>query len=216
MSHVPTRSVVFSAALALSAAAEPPRLQVTPPERLGTAPSGLGLAVGEVAPSTVLEEVGGAQRSLGSLYAKGPTLLVFYRGGWCPFCNLQLHELTQLAPALEKRGVQVVAISVDLPSVEAKTRAQHGVPFVLLSDPKLRAHAAFHVVHVAAEAERQALAGFGIELAKFSGETHHSFAVPSIFLVDKHGIIRFAHVDEDFKTRPSGKQLLDVVARLIP
>lgn len=76
-------------------------------------------------------------------------------------------------------------------------------------------HEAFHVTHRAGEAEQHVLAGFGIDLSRFSGATHASFAVPSIFLVDGKGVVRFAHVDEDFKTRPSPAQLLAVSTRAL-
>jgi peroxiredoxin len=171
--------------------------------------------VGSKAPTLTLDSVAGGQQSLAELYAQGPVFVVFYRGGWCPFCNLQMHNLSQAVPEFDKIGVKLVAISVDLPTEEAKTQAKHGIPFPMLSDPKLKAHQAFHVVHVAPEPEQKALAGFGIDLTTYSGETHKSFAVPSLFLVDKHGVIRFVHVDEDYKTRPSVKQMLAVVAKAL-
>jgi peroxiredoxin len=190
----------------------PPALTETPADKLGTVPAGLGLKVGDKAPTLSLDSVTGGQQSLGDLYAQGPTFVVFYRGGWCPFCNLQIHELSNAAPEFAKRGLRLVAISVDVPTQEAMTQAKHGVPFPMLSDPKLKAHQAFHVVHTAGEGEQKVLAGFGIDLQKFSGETHKSFAVPSMFLVDKQGVVRWEHADEDFKTRPTAKQMLAVAA----
>jgi peroxiredoxin len=199
-------------------AATPPApvLAETPDGKLGTAPDGLGVPVGSPAPNVTLDSVSGGQQSLGALYTKGPTYIVFYRGGWCPFCNLQIHELSKSAPEFQKRGIQLVAISVDKPTEEAKTQAKHGTPFAILSDPKLKALQAFHVVHMAGEEEQKALAGFGIDVTAYSGENHKSFSVPSIFLVDKKGIVRFEHVDEDFKTRPSVAQMLSVADRIFP
>jgi peroxiredoxin len=187
----------------------------TPDGKLGTVPAGMGLKVGDKAPSLTLDSVTGGQQSLAELYMQGATFIVFYRGGWCPFCNLQIHNLSQAKADFDKIGVRLVAISVDTPTQEAKTQAKHGVPFPMLSDPKLKAHQAFHVVHVAPEAEQKALAGFGIDLSAYSGESHKSFATPSIFLVDKQGVIRFVHVDEDYKTRPSVKQMLAVAEKAL-
>ena len=136
--------------------------------------------------------------------------MVFYRGGWCPFCNLQLHELTVAKSDFDKRSIRLVAISVDQPDQEAKTQAKNGVPFPMLSDSTLVAHKAFHVVHVPDEKEAKALSGYGINLESYSGQKHHSFAVPAIFLVDKSGVVRWQHVDADYKTRPSARQVLDV------
>lgn len=140
-------------------------------------------------------------------------MLMQFRGRDAPigWGNLQLHELAASKADFDKKGVRLVAISVDKPDEEARTQAKNGVPFPMLSDSGLTVHKAFNVVHVPSEGEANALAGYGVDLEKHSGEKHHSFAVPAVFLVDRSGVVRFAHVDEDFKTRPSPKQLLEVV-----
>ena len=191
-----------------------PTLGETPDAKLGTAPSGFGIAVGQKAPDATLDDLTGKKQKLSDLYKAGPTLVVFYRGGWCPFCNLQLHDLAAAKADFEKRGIHLVAISVDKPSEEAKTQAKDGVPFPMLSDSKLVAHKAFKVVHATSADEQKKMASFGVDLGAYSGEAHKSFAIPSVFLVDKGGVIRFAHVDEDYKTRPSAKQLLGVADKL--
>lgn len=200
-----------------AAAPEPPKreLAATPDDKLGSVPPGLGLKVGSKAPDATLLDVSGKAQRLATLYAQGPTFVVFYRGGWCPFCNLQLHALTNAKPDFDQKGLKLIAISVDQPGEEAKTQAQDGVPFPMLSDSKLVAHKAFNVVHVPADAEAQALAGHGIDLEKYSGEPHHSFAVPSIFLIDRTGKIRWEHIDNDFKTRPTPAQMLDAADRVL-
>jgi peroxiredoxin len=199
-------------------AATPPVfvLAETPADKLGTAPAGFGPKVGEKAPDATLPDITGRAQRLANLYAQGPTLVIFYRGGWCPFCNLQLHEFSKAKPEFDSRGIRIVAISVDKPSEEAKTQAKHGVPFPMLSDSKLVAHQKYRVVHVPGDEERQKLAAYKLDLAAYSGESHGNFAVPAVLLVDKAGIVRFVHVDEEYKTRPSVKQMLAVVDRTFP
>ena len=209
-----------AAAMAAKPAPPPPAaptftLGETPADKLGTAPAGLGLSVGSSAPDATLVDITGAPMHLAKIYGQGPTFVVFYRGGWCPFCNLQLHGLAQAKPEFDKRGLRIVAISVDVPGEEAKTQAKHDVPFPMLSDSDLAAHRAFNVVHVASEGESKAMAGYGIDLDKYSGQHHHSYAVPSIFLVDRAGTVRWVHVDQDYKTRPSVEQLLGVADRVL-
>ena len=153
---------------------------------------------------------------LSKLYADGPTFIVFYRGGWCPFCNAQLHSLAEGKAEFDKHGIKLVAISVDLPGEEAKTQAKQGVPFPMLSDSKLVVQSAFKIVHQTSSEERTALESYGIDLKAYSGETHQNFATPSIFYVDRMGVIRFVHIDEEYKTRPSVKQMVDVADRLAP
>jgi peroxiredoxin len=211
--------LILSSSVAL--AADPPKDAPAGPtlgqmaaEKVGTAPAGFGIAVGQPAPDATLEDLKGKKQKLSDLYKSGPTFLIFYRGGWCPFCNLQLHELGSAKAEFDKRGVKLVAISVDKASEEAKTKAKHTLDFPLLSDSKLVAHKAFKVVHVTAAEEAKALAGYGIDLAAYSGQKHGSFAVSSVFMVDKAGVVRFAHVDEDYQTRPSAAQLLAVADKL--
>ena len=187
----------------------------TAADKLGSVPAALGLKVGSKAPNAKLPSVTGKVESLSTLYREGPTFVVFYRGGWCPFCNLQLHALTTAKPDFDKKGLRIVAISVDKPDKGAETQAKHGVPFPMLSDSDLVAHKAFNVVHVPPEAEAKALAGYGIDLAQYSGKAHNNFAVPAIFLVDRSGVIKWVHVDEDYKTRPSPKQMLEVADRTL-
>jgi peroxiredoxin len=182
----------------------------TAENQLGTTPAGLGVKVGAKAPDGSLLDLTGATVKLSALYAKGPTFVVFYRGGWCPFCNSQLHNLTEAKPEFDKRGVQLVAISVDQPGEEAKTQAKLGVPFPMLSDSKLTVHTAYKIVHKTSAEERAALSGYGIDLAAYSGEQHGNFATAAIFYVDKGGVIRFAHIGEDYQTRPSPKQMLAI------
>jgi peroxiredoxin len=195
----------------------PPKLslEVTPAERLGTAPAGLGLDVNAKAPDATLTDLSGKPQRLAALYATGPTFLVFYRGGWCPFCNLQLHQLALAKAEFEQRGIHLVAISVDQPGEEAKTQAKHGVPFAMLSDSTLIAHKAFNVVHVQTEVEATNMKKFGVDVEQYSGQKHHSFAVPAIFLIDRAGKIRWQHIDNDFKTRPSPAQMLEVADRVL-
>jgi peroxiredoxin len=191
-----------------------PQLTATPDDRLGTAPAELGLKIGDRAPDGTLPDVTGAAVKLSTLYASGPTFIIFYRGGWCPFCNAQLHNLSEAKAEFDKRGVHLVAISVDKPGEEAKTQAKQGVPFAMLSDPKLVVHEAFKIVHKTSPEEQQALAGYGVDLAAYSGEAHKNFATPAVYFVDKGGVIRLAHIDTDYKTRPSVAQMLAIADRL--
>lgn len=192
-----------------------PKLSETPADKLGTSPDGLGLKIGDKAPDATLIDVSSTSRALSDLYAQGPTFLVFYRGGWCPFCNLQLHALSEAMPEFERRGVRLIAISVDLPGQEAITQAKQGVPFPMLSDPELVAHKAFKVVHTPDPEELKKFEEYKVDLTAYSGRSHKSFAVPSIFFIDRTGTIRFAHVDDEYKTRPSPPQLLGVADRLM-
>lgn len=143
-------------------------------------------------------------------------MLVFYRGGWCPFCNYQIRQLTEAYPQYRERGVTPVAISVDRPEEAAKTRATYEIPFPVLSDPDLAAHRAYRVMHEVDDAERERLAGFGMDIERASGRDHHVIAIPSVFVVDAEGVVRWAHADPDYRVRPSNEQILAALDRLEP
>lgn len=183
----------------------------TPAPQLGTLPAGVGVAVGQNAPDALVADAAGREVHLAELVGHGPILLVFYRGGWCPYCSFEIHELTQAYPEYRKRGVTPVAISVDRPEESARTEATYHIPFPVLSDPELRAHQAFHVVHHADDAEFARLKGFGMDLEKASGKAHHDIAIPALFLVDLRGVVRWAHADPDYKVRPHTAQILSAL-----
>lgn len=183
---------------------------VTPADRLGTVPDDLGLPVGAVVPDVALSDAGGAEVMLSAARGDGPALVVFYRGGWCPYCNTQLKSLANAAPEFKAAGVQLVALSVDRPAEAARTRASWSIPFPVLADPELAAHRAFNVAFVVPADERARLEGFGIDLEAASGKTHHTIGVPSVFLVTRDGKVAWRHADPDYKTRPSIAHLLSV------
>ena len=169
------RTLAFLAVAASLTAAAPvfaadappgPVLNDTPQAKVGVLPPGLGLRVGDKAPDAEVLDLQGQPVKLAGLYAQGPVFLVFYRGGWCPFCNRQLHNLAAAKEQFDAKGLKLAAISVDRPSEEAKTQAKQGVPFPMLSDSKLAAHQAFKVVHQPGEQERGVRACRGRDLGE--------------------------------------------------
>jgi peroxiredoxin len=174
----------------------------------------MGVAVGGLAPAATLRGIDGHQVALADLVKRGSVLVVFYRGGWCPYCNFEIHELAAAFPEYQRRGVTPVAISVDRIEEAAKTQKTYEIPFPVLSDPDLAAHRAFRVVHEAGAAEVGALKTFGIDIESASGRDHHAFAIPAIFLVDPTGTVRWAHADPDYKVRPHTPQVLAAIDTL--
>jgi peroxiredoxin len=85
-------------------------------------------------PDVRARDLAGKNVILSSLYSKAPILLAFYRGGWCPYCNSEIHALTVAYPELQRRGVVPVAISVNKPDAEATVKASYAIPFPVLSD----------------------------------------------------------------------------------
>ena len=178
-------------------------------DALGTREDGPGLPVGAAIPPFEIQEFRSEVFSSTAINDAN-TLVVFYRGGWCPFCNFQIRELGQSHDEFKALGVSLVAISVDQPDAAAVTRNAYEVPFPVLSDPHLKAHEAFNVVLQLDAAGVARLAKYGHDIEKWSGKDHHKMAVPAVFLV-RDGKVAWAHVARDYKTRPSTEQLLTAV-----
>jgi len=182
-----------------------------PGDRVGVLAPGTGIPVGQRVPDVHARDLNGQDVSLASLYAKGPILLAFYRGGWCPFCSAENHALSEAFPEYQQRGVTPVTVSVDTPDAEAKTKALYSIPFPVLSDSDATVIEAFHVVNKVDAETLAKLHGYGVDLETYSGKTHHEIAIPSLFLIDRTGIVRWAHSDPDFKVRPSTAQILAAI-----
>jgi peroxiredoxin len=208
-----------SAPMIASAAPDPNASHLLPYEttasdRLGVLAPNTGIRVGQTVPDGTLVDLDGKEVTLSSLYNAGPILLAFYRGGWCPYCNTEIHSLTQAYPEYQKRGVTPVAVSVDKPEQGAKLKATYVIPFPVLSDSDAKLLNSFHVARQVGDEELGKLKGFGVDLEAYSGKTHHQMAIPSLFVIDRTGTVRFAHSDPDFKTRPSTAQLLAAIDAL--
>ena len=190
-------------------ASSPKPLTEPAADALGTREDGLGLAVGAAIPPFEIRDFRGEAFSSTAINDTN-TLVVFYRGGWCPFCNFQIRELSQAHDKFKALGVSLVAISVDRPDAAEVTRNAYEVPFPVLSDPDLKAHEAFNVVLQLDVAGVARLGKYGYDIEEWSGKDHHKMAVPAVFLV-RDGKVAWAHVARDYKTRPSTEQLLTVV-----
>jgi peroxiredoxin len=195
-------------------ASSPKLLTEAPADVLGTREDGLGLPVGAAIPQFEIQDFRGEVFSSTAINDAN-TLVVFYRGGWCPFCNFQIRELSQSHDKFKALGVSLVAISVDQPDAAAVTRNAYEVPFPVLSDPDLKAHEAFNVVlqlDATGVARVARVAKYGHDIEKWSGKDHHKMAVPAVFLI-RDGKVAWGHVARDYKTRPSTEQLLTVVKK---
>ncbi len=178
---------------------------------IGQLPEGIGLAAGESAPDVAADDADGEEVNLLELVEDEAIVLFFYRGGWCPFCNFQIREMTEANEQFSERGVRPVAISVDRPEAAADTSSAYEIPFPVLSDPDLVVHEAFNVTYEAEDEEVERLAEFGMDLEEASGRDHNSYAIPGVFIIDADGTIKWAHANLDYKIRPSVQQLLGVI-----
>ncbi len=166
------------------------------------------LGVGAVAPAVTLTGLDGAAVDLGKAFAVEPTVLVFYRGSWCPFCNRQLAALGELEPKLRALGYQIIAISPDTAEGLQQMAGKNHLDYRLLSDHAMQASLAYGTAfHVAPDIE-QAYAKYGVTLAPIPGGEGHWLPVPTVFLVGRDGVIKFVYSNPDYKIRLAPDALL--------
>ena len=188
-----------------------PDLNTTESKRLGTLDEGIGIPVGTMVSNFSIKDHKGTMVEFEQLKTQGPLMVVFYRGGWCPYCNRQIRQLTEAWPEFKKRNVLPVLISADKPDGAALAAATYEIPFPVLSDPELVAHKVFNVTMKLDDKLIPMYKQYGIDLEEWSGKDHHQFAVSSVFIVNSQGKVLWAHSAKDYKTRPSTSQLLNVI-----
>lgn len=152
---------------------------------------------------------------ISKLISKKPTVLVFYRGGWCPYCNRQLGDLQKVNKEVDNLGFQIVAISPDQPSVAKTHNSNNKHKYTTLSDSNLDLAKHFGIVFKVNDALfKKYKTKYGIDLEANSGKKHHLLPVPSVFLIDTDGIVKFSYVNVDYKVRLDSKVLLSAIKSL--
>jgi peroxiredoxin len=169
------------------------------------------LKVGDSIPDVTLRTEADKAVTLRSLTAKQPTVLIFYRGGWCPYCSRQLKDLAGIENDLKKAGAQLLAISMDQPSKLRETRGREKLGYQLLSDSDAIAIKAFGLAFKVDDATVEKYKGYKIDLDAASGRNHHLLPHPAVYVVNTNGVICFAHVDSDYKVRLEPAKILEAV-----
>ena len=167
------------------------------------------LKIGDTIPDVKLRTEEDKEVSLRKLVSEKPTVLIFYRGGWCPFCNRHLQSLAGIEDDLNKAGAQLLAISMDQPAKLKATPDRDKLHFRLLSDSDAAAAKAFGIAFKVDDATVEKYKGYGINLEAASGKDHHILPHPAVFVADTGGKIRFAHVNSDYKVRLEPKRILE-------
>lgn len=173
------------------------------------------LLIGQKIPKLTLHDSDGKPVKLHKLVNSQPTLVIFYRGGWCPYCNLHLAELRKLEAPLKEKGVQIIAITPDRPEELIKTQDKHTLGYTLLSDSDAEAIKAFGLAFKVGLAMRTTMKTFGVNLEEASGQDHHLLPVPAVYLFNEKGIATYNFVAPNYKIRASNRVILAAVEDLL-
>ena len=159
------------------------------------------LKVGDAAPEFTLPDVFGHEVSLKSLLTAGPLVISFYRGEWCPYCNLELRELQAALPEIQALGAQLVAISPEKPDGGIIATEKNQLTFPILSDFNNKLARQFGIVFQVGDGVKDLGKNvFKNDLELRNGEGSYQLPVPATYVIDASGTIRFCHVDADYMT----------------
>jgi peroxiredoxin len=172
------------------------------------------IEVGDQAPDFRLPDARGGYVRLRNLLAKGPVVLSFYRGGWCPYCNLELRALQRALPEIKELSAQLVAISPQTPDGSLSTAEKNELAFSVLSDIGSATAKAYGIAFDLAEELRPIFTRFGHALPDKNGGESWVLPIPATYVVDMDGTVVLAFVDVDYRNRLEPTEILAALQAL--
>lgn len=172
------------------------------------------LKAGDLAPDFTLPDVDGNPVSSKTLLAKGPLVVTFYRGAWCPFCNFDLSALEEARAEIESRGATLVAISQQTAPNSRKSQRQNGLGFPILGDHGGEVAAQFGVRWTLPDYLREVQKALGADLTQFNGEDSWTLPMPARYVVAQDGTIAYAEVNADYTRRPEPSAIFPFLDQL--
>ena len=173
------------------------------------------LLTGAAIPKTELQAIDGKSFDLNKAVSEKPTLLIFYRGGWCPYCNKHLQALQEIEKDMIGLGYQILAVSMDRPEKLSETLGKDHLTYTLLSDSKANAVKAFGLAYKLDDETLAKYKTYGIDIEGDSGEKHHILPVPAAFIIGTDGIIKFEYINPDYKVRIDAGLLLSAAKNYV-
>ncbi len=159
------------------------------------------LMPGMMAPEFTLLDPQGLPVAFDPAGLEQPVIMTFYRGGWCPYCNLHLAEMQRVEEKIREMGYDIWFISVDQPSVLAESLGEPDLEYRVLSDSDLCATRAFGIAFRLPDELVEKYLNYDIDIEGASGRDHHVLPVPSTFIIGTDGVIKFAYSNPDYKVR---------------
>ena len=171
------------------------------------------LKAGERAPAFTLNNPEGSPVSSAELLSKGPLVLSFYRGVWCPYCNMELQALQEALPEFQKLGASLVAISPQTAANSRKSVRQNELSFPILSDTHNDVAASFGLRFQMPDYLVDLYKGLKNDLPTFNGDASWTLPMPARYVVGQDGTILYAEVNPDYTRRPEPEDMLPALRR---
>lgn len=183
-------------------------------EQLQTSGIASGMQAGQRAKDFKLTDALGQEVILYEELAKGPVILVFYRGSWCPFCNLQLKAYQQILPQIHALGAQLIAVSPQKPDYSLSMKEKENLDFQVLSDPSGLVTAKYNLLFEVPQEVKGVMESFGLNLSEFNQTARWILPVPATFMIDERATIRSAYVNPNFMQRQEPDEILRELNKL--
>jgi peroxiredoxin len=168
-----------------------------------------GLFLNSKAPDFKAKDQYGKDIRLKDLLKKGKVVLVFYRGEWCPYCNKNLQRLEDSLQLIIDKGATLVAVSPEQPESIAKTIEKTKAKYSVLHDENLKIMKAYEVEFEVPENTLKRYRNGGIKIDEINGKNGNFLPVPATYIIDKEGSVTYRFFNQDYKKRPSVKEILD-------
>ena len=159
------------------------------------------LQIGQKVESFSLANHKGENIELADLLKKGPVIISFYRGGWCPYCNLELKALNDYLPQFKTQNAQLVAISPQLPDETLSTAQKNDLEFDVLSDVSNKVAEQFGLLFTLDERIQALYTQFGIDFEHYYGDKSFKLPLPATYVINQEGVITYAFLNEDYTLR---------------
>lgn len=172
------------------------------------------LKAGDKAPDFTLFDAMRRKVSLSDTLEQGPVILVFYRGGWCPYCNLELRSYQRYLPEICKAGAQLIAISPQSPDTSLSTQEKNALVFPVLSDTENEVAEAFGIVFDLPDYLTKVYASFSIDLLEINDADRWALPLPATYVIGQDSTILKSFVETDYRIRMEPTEALAVITNL--
>ena len=173
------------------------------------------LKVNEQAPDFILKDATGIDITLYEELKKGPVILTFYRGAWCPYCNLELRAYQEIINDIKAAGAQLIAVSPQTPDASLTLKEKHDLEYSVLSDPNGETADSYNLVFKLPDNLIETYQQLGFNLPEFNGNDSWELPVPATYIIDQSGKIRFAYVNSDYSKRAEPAEIVELLKELV-
>lgn len=175
--------------------------------------TGQALQVGDKAIDFTLTNHLDKAINLSEVLENGPVVLTWYRGGWCPYCNLTLHALQNVLPEIKAEGATLLALTPEVPDQSLSTAKKHNLEFEVLTDLHNQVGKQFGIVF---KLEKNVAAVYqnGFDLHAYNGDDSDELPLAATYVIDTNGIIKWAFLDADYRNRAEPSEIIKQLKKL--